>query len=160
MEETKQEFFVRRSVMNNLLELPITNYLFNESNMDYCYYCSSVALSSIPGAVKYVGESGPGAGCWLVVVVSWPLIIDCIIILIRLLLTSTNYNYTCYRAAAIQHRVSRVCQNFSLMRTCPGPPCPGPAEEWDLDCTVSNLPTIFSMYDLNVGVQSVSCGEN
>ena len=45
MEETKQEF------------VRITYY-----NMDYCYYCSSVALSSIPGAVKYVGESGPGAG--------------------------------------------------------------------------------------------------
>ena len=106
MEETKQEFIVRRSVMNNMLELLITNYLFNESNMDCAgYYCPSVALSSIPGAVKYVFPQcwGEWAWCWVVVmVVSWPLIIDCIMILIRLLLTSTNYNYTCYRAAAIE----------------------------------------------------------
>ena len=41
--------------MNNKLELLITNYLLNESNIacsDYYCLCPSVALSSIPGEVS------------------------------------------------------------------------------------------------------------
>ena len=67
MEETNQEFIVRRSAMNNMLELLITNYLYNETVQTIIDYCPSVALSSIPGAVKYVFPQcwGEWAWCWV-----------------------------------------------------------------------------------------------
>ena len=66
MEETKQEFIVRRSVINNMLELLITNYLYNETVQTITvrpllYQAFQVQLSMFS---PNVGESGPGAGWW------------------------------------------------------------------------------------------------